>query len=142
MPASIAAAGRACPPAKTPSKQQRSSFAPTRETLPSAILRKECRGTGNARSGPGVVGGSLYTLSILCLYSQPSVKYLKRCAHLEHWRSVQMYWRSMCAAVESRQSSNRLEHTITTMGRKGETTKFEGAKAAPSEAAKKERERK
>ena len=38
-------------------------------------------------------------------------------------------------------SGNRLGHH-TTMGRKGETTKFKGAKPAPSEAAKKERERK
>ena len=37
--------------------------------------------------------------------------------------------------------SNRLGRH-TTMGRKGETTKFKGAKPAPSEAAKKERKRK
>jgi hypothetical protein len=42
----------------------------------------------------------------------------------------------------SKAAATDLDTHTTTMGRKGETTKFKGAKAAPSKAAKKERERK
>ena len=45
-----------------------------------------------------------------------------------------------CCSIKA--AATDLDTHTTTMGRKGETTKFKGAKAAPSKAAKKERERK
>ena len=109
---------------------------PTSETTPSAVLRqveREGRGAGK-RTGCWWRGGCRWVNSG---YRANSVS---AAPHSEHTGGRCRCTGGRCVLWFHRGSNRLGRHT--TMGRKGETTKFKGAKPAPSEAAKKERERK